>query len=135
MIIVDEDPTLIEDTFPDEHLFHIATHTPWYVEIENYIAKKRLPSHFSHNKRRKLAEKFFQYSWIDNNLFYVGPDQVMRRCVREDEIYDILHACHDKPCGGHFLGKRTTLKVLTTRYYWPTLHKDIVTYTTNCENF
>ena len=36
--IVDEDPTLIEDTFLDEHLFHIGTHTPWYVDIANYLA-------------------------------------------------------------------------------------------------
>ena len=28
LIVADEDPTLIEDTFPDEHLFHIATYMP-----------------------------------------------------------------------------------------------------------
>lgn len=57
----------------------------------------------------------------------------MRSCVREDEIYDILHACHDEPCGGHFVGKITSLKILTTRYYWPTLHKDAMKYTSNFE--
>ena len=36
----------------------------------------------------------------------------MRRCVREDEIYDIQHAFHDEPCGGHFVGKIKTLKKL-----------------------
>ena len=47
-------------------------------------------------------------------MFYIGPDQVTHRCVREDETYDILQACHDEPCGGHFAAKRTTYKVLTT---------------------
>ena len=58
----------------------------------------------------------------------------MRRCIKEDEIYEILHACHDEPCGGHFIGKRTKTKVLTTGYYWPTLHKDEKIYTTNVKN-
>ena len=57
----------------------------------------------------------------------------MRRCVTEDETYDILHACHDEPCGGHFVGKRTSMKVLNTRYYWPTLHKDVVSYARKCD--
>ena len=101
--IANEDPTPIEDTFLDEHLFHIETHTPWYANIANYLAANRMPPHFSHKDRRKLGKKFFHYSWIDNNLLYTGPSQIMRRCVREDEIYDILHAYHDKPCGGHFV--------------------------------
>jgi len=130
---IDEDPTPIEDTFLDEHLIHIETHTPWYVNITNYLAANRLPPHFSHKEKRKLAEKKFQYFWIDYTLLNVRLDQFKRRCIREDEIYDILHAFHDEPCRGHFVEKRTTLKVLTTGYYWPTLHKDVVTYTTNCE--
>lgn len=112
--IIDEDLTPIEDTFPDEHLFHIETHTPWYANIENYLPANRMPPHFSHKDKRKLAEKNFHYSWIDNNLFYTRPDQIMRRCVRDDKIYDILHVYHEKPSGGHFAGKRIALKVLTT---------------------
>jgi hypothetical protein len=77
----DEDPTPIEDTFPDEHLFHIVTHTPWYADIENYLDANKMPPHFSYNDKKKLVEKSFHYSWIDNNLFYTGPDQIMRRCI------------------------------------------------------
>jgi hypothetical protein len=57
----------------------------------------------------------------------------MRRCIREDEVFEILKACHDEPCGGHFATKRTNLKILTTRYYWPTLHKYFVKYTRSCD--
>lgn len=53
----------------------------------------------------------------------------MRRCIKDDEVYDILKACHAKPCGEHFATKRVVLKILNTVYYWPTLHKDIVKYT------
>lgn len=92
-----------------------------------------MPPHFSPKDKRKLVEKIFRFSWIDNNLFYTSPDQIMRRCVREDEIYDILHACHDESCRGHFTTKRTILKILTTGYYWPTLHQDAASYTKKCD--
>ena len=58
---------------------------------------------------------------------------VIRRCVREDEIHDILQACHDGPCGRHFVDKRTTYKVLQSGYYWPHIFRDAKTYVSNCD--
>lgn len=48
----------------------------------------------------------------------------MRRCVREDKMFEILKASHDGPYGGHFFDKRTPHKVFHLGYYWPTLFKD-----------
>ena len=59
-----------------------------------------------------------------NELFKTGPDCVIRRCVRENEMPDILKACHDEPCGGHFADKRTAYKILSLEYYWLSLFKD-----------
>ena len=53
---------------------------------------------------------------------------MIRKCVREDEIIEILKACHDEPCGGHFADKRTTYKVLKLGYYWPSIFKDSRAY-------
>jgi hypothetical protein len=55
--------------------------------------------------------------WHDDCLYKTGPDLVIKRCVREDEIHDILQACHDDPYGGHFSDKRTAYKVLQSGYY------------------
>ena len=129
----DNDTTLIDNAFLDENLFHISVQTPWYVDIANYIAANIIPTHFSYKESKLLIEKSFHFSWIDNLLFYIGPDQVMQRCVREDETYDILHACHNEPYGGHFAAKRRTFKILATSYYWPTLHKDAISYTRKCD--
>ena len=65
-----------------------------------------MPAHFSYKEKNLLVEKSFLFSWIDNILFYTGLDQVMRRCVREDGTCDILHACHNEPCGEHFTKKK-----------------------------
>ena len=48
---------------------------------------------------------------------------------------EILHACHDGPCGGHFSDKRAAYKVLHTRYYWPSIFKDAAMYVRGCDNF
>ncbi len=49
-------------------------------------------------------------------------------CIREDEIHDILKACHDETCGGHFANRRIGHKVLQMGYYWPTNFKDVKKY-------
>ena len=58
----------------------------------------------------------------------------IRRCVREDEIFDILKACHDGPCVGHFAERRTGHKVLQTGYYWPTIFRDAKKFVQACDS-
>ena len=50
-------------------------------------------------------------------------------------MIDILHACHDGPCGGHFSNKRTTYKVLHSSYYWPRIFKDASKYVEGYDSF
>ena len=59
---------------------------------------------------------------------------MIRRCVREDEMPDIIKACHDEPCGGHFAEKRTAYKILSLGYYWPSLFKDAKQYIKRCDS-
>jgi hypothetical protein len=59
---------------------------------------------------------------------------MIRRCVREDEMPEILKACHDEPCGGHFADKRTTYKILSLGYYWPSIFKDAKEYVRRCDS-
>ena len=55
--------------------------------------------------------------------------------MREDEITNILHACHCGPCGGHFSDKRTAYKVLHSHgYYWPIIFKDAAKYVKGCDS-
>jgi hypothetical protein len=50
-------------------------------------------------------------------------------------VYDILKACHDGPCGGHFADKRTAHKILKMGYYWPSIFKDAKKYVKACHSF
>lgn len=49
-------------------------------------------------------------------------------------MFDILRACHDVPCGGHFVNKRIAYRVLQQGYYWPMLLKDVRNYVRSCNN-
>eukprot|EP00253_Pinus_taeda_P007146 PITA_07146 len=91
------------------------------------------PLNLYSKKERKIVRKNAPFAWIGGNLYKLGTDQILRRCVKEEEAFDILLTCHDGPCGGHFATKRTTFKVLQAGYYWPTLHQDVRRYTSQCD--
>ena len=118
----------VDDTFPDEHLFVVSVQTPWFIDIANYLATGKIPNHLSPHEKRRIIVQSFNYSWVDNDLFHTGPDLIIRRCMWEDEMIDILHACHDGPCGGHFFDKQMTYKVLHSGYYWSSIFKDAAKY-------
>src|SRR6202034_2345491 len=88
----------------------------------------QFPLNLSSKEKRKIMRKSTPFTWIGGNLFKLGPDQILRHCVREEEVFDILLTYHDGPCGGHFVAKRTTFKILQACYYWPTLHQDVRRY-------
>jgi hypothetical protein len=124
----------VDDSFPDEYLFAVSAHSPWYADIANYLVAGKLPPHLSYREKKNIIHQSARYSWIGGYLFQTGADQEIRRCVREDEVYDILKACHDGPCGGHFADKRTTHKILRMGYYWPSIFKDAKKYVKACDS-
>ena len=57
-------------------------------------------------------------------MFKYYADQIISRCVPEPEQQGILNHCHENVCGGHFTSHKTTMKVLQSGFYWPSLFKD-----------
>jgi len=114
-------------------LFAISILSPWFADITNYLVSIQFPPNLPSREKSKIIMKSAPFTWIGGNLFKLGPDQILRRCVREEEVFDILLTYHDGPCGGHFAAKRTTFKVLQASYYWPTLHQDVKKYVSQCD--
>ena len=88
----------------------------------------------SKREKRKIIQQSARYCWVNGHLFYTRLDLEIRICVREDEIFHILKACHDEPCGGHFADRRTGHKALRMGYYWPTLFRDAKRYVQSCDS-
>ena len=44
----------IGDTFPDEHLLAISSHTPWYAHIVNFIVTGSISEHWNRHQKDKF---------------------------------------------------------------------------------
>jgi hypothetical protein len=69
------------------------------------------------------------FSLIAGQLYNMGPDEILRRCVMEVEHSFILVESHEIIASGHYAGKETMQKVLQDGLWWPTLHRDAKEYT------
>ena len=52
----------IFDEFPYENLFTISTHTPWFVDITNYLATGKLPQYLSSKEKQRTIRLSSTYS-------------------------------------------------------------------------
>nr|XP_016473489.1 PREDICTED: uncharacterized protein LOC107795375 [Nicotiana tabacum] len=126
-----EDPPLefneIKEEFPDEHIFSVdsvVTQPPWFADIANYLVGRWTPQDLSYQQRKKFISDAKYYFWNEPYLFKIYADNIIRRCVPEEEMTKILYHCHDGAIGGHYAANRMTFKVLEVGFFWPTLFKD-----------
>ncbi|KAL6332918.1 hypothetical protein AAG906_019923 [Vitis piasezkii] len=113
----------INDDFPEESLMLLAK-TPWYAHIANYLVTGEVPSGWKTQDRKHFFAKIHAYYWEESFLFKYCADQIIRKCVPEEEQQGILSHCHESACGGHFASQKTAMKVLQSGFTWPSLFKD-----------
>uniref|UniRef100_A0A2N9GY26 Integrase catalytic domain-containing protein n=1 Tax=Fagus sylvatica TaxID=28930 RepID=A0A2N9GY26_FAGSY len=121
----------IRDSFPDEQLFAV-TKLPWYAHIVNYLVKGFIPETWTMQDRRKFFVEVRNFYWDDPYLFKYCPDQILRRCIPDNETFSVIKFCHTEACGGHFSVKKTTAKILQCGFYWPTMFKDTHNFCKRC---
>ena len=106
----------ISDSFPDDHLLAVSSHAPWFAHIVNFLVTGTIPEHWNRHRKDKFLQELKYYYWEEPLLFHVGYDQIIRRCVAEEEQEDILSMCHSSTCGGHFAARKTTNKILQSSF-------------------
>ena len=99
----------------------------------NFLETREAPSHLNKGERRWLARKAVKYRLIDQDLYCMGKDQILRKVPSEGDIHRILHSCHDGLCGGHFAYDITCRKVLQAGFVWPSLHWDAHFWSKTCD--
>ena len=83
--------------------------------------------------RSTSLQKIHAYYWEEPFLFKYCVDQIIRKCVLEQEQQGILSNCHESTCGGHFSSQKATMKVLQSGFCWPSLFKDVLTMCRSCD--
>jgi hypothetical protein len=134
-LVVDfnEDVVPIAETFLDEQLMHISQiSAPWFADIVNYLVTAQIPSHWTKQDRSKFLARAKYFFWDDPYLFKYCLDQIIRRCIPENEYQKILSFCHVHACGGHFSSKKTAAKILQSGFYWPSIFRDAHAYCSAC---
>ncbi|RVW25161.1 Retrovirus-related Pol polyprotein from transposon opus [Vitis vinifera] len=106
--------------------------------VENVVADHfqvtgEIPSEWNAQDRKHFFAKIHAYYWEEPFLFKYCADQIIRKCVPEDEQQGILSHCHENACGGHFASQKTAMKVLQSGFTWPSLFKDAHIMCRNCD--
>ena len=89
----------------------------WYAHIANFLATGEIPSDWKEQDRKYFLAKIHSYYWEEPFLFKYCADQIIRKCVPEEEQQGILSHCHESACGCHFASQKTAMKVLQSGFY------------------
>ena len=123
----------IQTNFPGESLLRLSTVEPWYADLVNFLTTNEFPPPFNKAQRDRLSSSARFFIWDDPYLWKHCSDQVIRRCIPENEVNSLLTFCHSEACGGHFGGQRTARKVLEAGFWWPSIFKDAHNHCKSCD--
>ena len=84
----------INDEFPEESLL-LVENAPWYAHIANFLATGEIPVEWKAQDKKFFFAKIHSYYWEEPFLFKYCADQIIRRCVPEEEQRGILGHCHE----------------------------------------
>nr|GFD02617.1 reverse transcriptase domain-containing protein [Tanacetum cinerariifolium] len=85
--------------------------------------------HYGDLKKKEINETFP----LETHRMISFHDQVIRRCIYDQEAVDILTACHNGPTGGHYGANFTAKKVFDSDFYWQTIYRDAHDLVTQCD--
>jgi hypothetical protein len=128
----------IADVLPGDQLMqitHIRKELPWHADLVNYLVCKVTPPKMSSQHKKKLLHDSRQYFWDEPCLYKECRDGVIRRCIPEEEIPNVIKHCHSGIYGGHAGTMKTQAKILQAGFYWPNLFKDVHHFIKACDAF
>ena len=65
------------------------------------------PPEMTTQQKKQLVVRAADFTLIAEQLYKMGPDEILRRCVLEHEKPLILAEEHSGAAGGHYAGKAT----------------------------
>ncbi|CAM8978287.1 unnamed protein product [Rhodiola kirilowii] len=132
-IIGGEEEGHITESFPDEHLYTISNQVSWCASIVNYLVGGTFPPSFTKAQCMKLRHDVTFYLWDDPYLWKIRTDQMLRRCIPDNEIDSVISFCHEFACGGHFGPRKTARKILDSGFFWPSIFRDAYEKCRRCD--
>jgi hypothetical protein len=85
-----EEPTSLEDTLPDANMLTIRNIDDHFTDIVQFLSTGMAPSEYTITQKKQLVVRTADFSLIVGQLYKMGPDEILRRCVMEEEFPMIL---------------------------------------------
>jgi hypothetical protein len=133
MITNGEEPMNLEDNFPDAQLFLVQVDDEYFASIIQYLSTGTTPQELNTMQKKNIVVQALEYQLIAGQLYKMGVNSILRRCVLKHEIIRVLAEAHEGIEGGNYAGKSIMQKVLRTRIWWSTIHKDPNDYCQRCD--
>ncbi|XP_057999098.1 uncharacterized protein LOC131177939 [Hevea brasiliensis] len=107
-----EEELPIDEFLSNEQLLVIVAALLWFANFVNYLSCGVLPPDLSYQQKKKFLHDVKFYTWEDPLLFKRCNDGLVRRCVPEEEIGNMLEHCYSSNYGGHFSVDKIVAKVI-----------------------
>ena len=128
-----EERTILEDNFPDVQLFAVTVVDKNFKAIIHLLSTSYVPEGFTTAHKKKLVVKAANFTLIVGQLYKMGPDEILCRCVFKHEQPWIMSEAHASVIGGHYARKETVHKILQAGLWWPTIHMDTKKFCRSCD--
>ena len=79
-----------------------------FTVIVQFMSIGMAPHEYTFIQKKQLVVHAADFSLIVVQLYKMGPDEILRRCVMEAERPLILVEAHEGIARGHYAGKATT---------------------------
>ena len=93
----------------------------------------RSPPRLTDNQKRALKLQAIRYVIVQGQLWWRDMQGVLLKCIDQAESRKILRDMHEGVCGGHYMAKKTTHKILRSGLRWPTIFKDTHQFVKKCD--
>jgi hypothetical protein len=83
-----------------------------FTKIVQFLSIGMAPPEYIVTQKKQLVVCVADFSLIAGQLYKMGPDEILRRCVMDTKRPLILEEAHEGIAGGHYERKETMQKVL-----------------------
>lgn len=132
-IEIGEEPNNLEEGLPNAQLFVVRVANNHFVDIIHFLTTSMASEGYKSQQKNELVVHMTCFSVIVGHMYKMVIDEILRRYVLDFERDRILTKANGEVAGGHYAGKVTVHKILSTGLWWPTLHKDFKAYYKTCD--
>ncbi|XP_031267038.1 uncharacterized protein LOC116125468 [Pistacia vera] len=104
----------------------------WMTPIVKYLEHNELTA--DKNEACRLRARAARFTMYEGQLLRKSFSDPYLKGISLEEAKRVLVKLHEGECGNHTGGCSPAHQVITTRYYWPTIHADSVAYVKKCDS-